>query len=80
MKRAAPALDSQLSLAFEPPVGRSGRHEPSTRHARVGSELVAYQLRRARRRTIGFTIDDRGLVISAPRWVPLRVIEAAIVE
>ncbi|MGE0310010.1 MAG: M48 family metallopeptidase [Lautropia sp.] len=41
---------------------------------------VAYSLRRSTRKTIGFQIDDRGLTISAPRWVPIREIEAAIQE
>jgi len=41
---------------------------------------VHYRLRRARRRSIGFVIDDSGLTISAPRWVTLRDIEAAIRE
>jgi predicted metal-dependent hydrolase len=39
-----------------------------------------YRLRRGKRRTIGFQIDDNGLTVSAPRWVALRDIEAAIVE
>jgi len=39
-----------------------------------------YRLRRARRRTIGFQIDDRGLTVSAPRWVSVREIESAIIE
>jgi hypothetical protein len=30
---------------------------------------VAYELRRARRRSIGFTIGAEGLTVSAPRWV-----------
>ncbi len=44
------------------------------------TQLLSYRLRRARRRSIGFQIDDQGLTVSAPRWVPLREIEAAIVE
>lgn len=46
----------------------------------VGGHAIAYRLRRARRRTIGFQIDDGGLTVSAPRWVRLAEIEAAIVE
>jgi predicted metal-dependent hydrolase len=51
-----------------------------TRRAVVGNEVIGYRLRRARRRTIGFQIDDHGLTISAPRWVTLREIEDAIAE
>lgn len=50
------------------------------RRVQLGTDIVTYRLRRARRRSIGFQIDDRGLTISAPRWVPLREIEAAIAE
>lgn len=73
----------QLALVFEAaPVstvsvrGDDGR----TRALRVGPEYLSYRLRRARRRSIGFQIDDAGLTVSAPRWVPLREIEAAIAE
>jgi predicted metal-dependent hydrolase len=50
------------------------------RRVMLGGQLCHFQLRRARRRTIGFQIDDQGLTVSAPRWVSLRAIEAAIVE
>ena len=46
----------------------------------LGGEPIRYQLRRAKRKTIGFVIDEQGLTISAPRWVTLREIEAAVVE
>lgn len=39
-----------------------------------------YNLKRSSRRTIGFVIDDRGLSITAPRWVTLGEIEHAISE
>jgi len=74
----------QLSLAFDapapptvaPPRTRGG----PDRRIVLSGDPCNYQLRRARRRTIGFQIDDRGLTVSAPRWVSLRDIEAAIVE
>ncbi len=64
------------------PADRPGPPRAADRQRRVllGTELHTYRLRRARRRTIGFQIDDRGLTVSAPRWVPLREVEAAIVE
>jgi predicted metal-dependent hydrolase len=46
----------------------------------LAGEPTAYRLRRGKRRTIGLRIDDDGLTVSAPRWVTLREIEAAIVE
>ena len=51
-----------------------------TRRVALGNEQLAYRLRRARRRTIGFQIDDNGLTVSAPRWVTVREIEGAIAE
>jgi len=83
---AAPrALHStQLSLAFDapalivspPPRARAG----PDRRILLSGDPCEYRLRRARRRTIGFQIDDNGLTVSAPRWVSVRDIEAAIIE
>jgi predicted metal-dependent hydrolase len=44
----------------------------------LAGQPLPYRLRRARRRSIGFQIDEAGLTVSAPRWVTLREIEAAI--
>ncbi len=41
---------------------------------------LEYRLKRSARRTIGFAIDDSGLMITAPRWTTAADIEAAIVE
>lgn len=41
---------------------------------------MAYELRRARRRSIGFTVSVDGLVVNAPRWVGLSDIESALRE
>lgn len=54
--------------------------ESSMRHARIGDDLVAYRLRRSRRRTIGFAIDVGGLSITAPHRVPLVEIDRAIAD
>jgi predicted metal-dependent hydrolase len=40
--------------------------------------LVAYEFRRARRKNIGFAVGPEGLVVSAPRWVPLAEVEQAV--
>jgi predicted metal-dependent hydrolase len=39
---------------------------------------VPYRLRRSSRRTIGFQIGTEGLLVSAPKWVGLSEIEAAL--
>lgn len=86
MKKLQATHLEQLALALEPPPAAvppapAARDiDPRVRRTLNGAEVVEYRLRRARRRTIGFQIDDNGLTISAPRWVTLREIEAAIAE
>lgn len=58
-----------------PPAGSAGR-----RRLQVGEYLLEYRLLRSKRRTIGFLIDDDGLRITSPKWVPIAEIENAIRE
>ena len=46
----------------------------------LASHRVAYELRRSRRRSIGFIVGAEGLAVSAPRWVGVGEIEAALQE
>lgn len=55
-------------------------HPQANREARLGDALVGYQLKRGKRRTIGFSVGPEGLVVSAPKWTPLYQIDAALVE
>ncbi len=85
MKKLKANHIDQLSLALDPasvaPTPTVQRDtDARIRRALAGKGVVHYRLRRARRRTIGFQIDDAGLTVSAPRWVTLREIEAAIAE
>jgi len=92
LKRSAAHLDArQLDLALFTEEARPAAtppakiEDPATPNERRRAVLLAgethhYRLRRAKRRTIGFQIDDEGLTVSAPRWVRLAEIEAAIVE
>ena len=48
----------------------------SRRELLLGLHRVGYELRRARRRSIGFVVGLDGLRVSAPRWVPIAEIEA----
>jgi predicted metal-dependent hydrolase len=83
-------LDAQqLTLAFDAPAQAVPHRQPDpplpvdgarVRRVLLGAETLDYRLRRARRRSIGFVIDDAGLTISAPRWVTVREIEDAIRE
>jgi predicted metal-dependent hydrolase len=54
------------------------RHPQADREIRLDGHLVAYTLRRARRRSIGFVVGTEGLSVNAPRWVGLADIEAAL--
>src|SRR4029453_2297497 len=63
--------------AVQPPAPVS-RHPKAQREIRFGQHLVAYELRRARRKTIGFIVGVAGLSVSAPRWVGVGEIETAL--
>jgi predicted metal-dependent hydrolase len=54
------------------------RHPDANREIRLGDVLVAYEFRRAKRKNIGFAVGAEGLVVSAPRWVPLGEVDRAI--
>jgi predicted metal-dependent hydrolase len=61
--------------AAPPAVTRQG-----TRVIRLEGQFVEYSMRRSRRRTIGLVIDDRGLAVTAPRWVSQAEVEAVLSE
>jgi predicted metal-dependent hydrolase len=44
----------------------------------LGQQWVTYQLRRSRRRSIGFMVGPDGLSVNAPRWVGTPEIEAVL--
>ena len=50
------------------------------RTIQLGSEIVGYRFRRARRRSIGIVIDDDGLRVAAPGHAPIADVEAFIRE
>jgi predicted metal-dependent hydrolase len=56
------------------------RHPQANREIRLEGHLVAYAFRRARRRSIGFVVGTDGLAVSAPRWVGMGDVEAALAE
>lgn len=70
-------IASAPSTAAAP--GASLPSSPRARHELLlGERRVPYELKRARRRSIGFTIGPEGLAVSAPRWVGLAEIESAL--
>jgi predicted metal-dependent hydrolase len=54
------------------------RHPDANREILLGEVLVAYEFRRAKRKNIGFSVGPEGLVVSAPRWVPIAEMESAV--
>jgi predicted metal-dependent hydrolase len=56
------------------------RHPQADREIRLEAHVVGYALRRARRRSIGFIVGTEGLSVSAPKWVGIGDIEAALRE
>ncbi len=56
------------------------RHPRATRETLLGGVAVAYELKRGKRRTIGFSVGPDGLAVSAPKWVPLYEIDKAVLE
>lgn len=74
--------EAQLSLfdATVPVQPAAPRSAGGTRELRIGAERIGWTLRRARRRTIGFSVGADGLAVSAPRWVGIAEIESALHE
>ncbi len=54
------------------------RHPQAAREIRLNDHIVAYALKRARRRSIGFIVGTEGLSVNAPKWVGVHDIETAL--
>ncbi|MES2937763.1 MAG: SprT family zinc-dependent metalloprotease [Pseudomonadota bacterium] len=81
----APAVAAVPSPAQPPAVEldtvlapQSFRHPAANRELLLDGMHVAYEFRRAKRRNIGFVVGPDGLTVSAPRWVPLAEVDAAL--
>jgi predicted metal-dependent hydrolase len=70
----------QLTLPLFDASPRTNIARSGARLVRLDGRFVEYQLRRSRRRTIGFTIDARGLAVTAPNWVAQSQIETALAD
>lgn len=68
----SPPVEVPPSTVPEPPIPAGHRR------VRIDHLFLDYRLLRSKRKTIGFLIDDDGLRVTAPRWVTLAEIEAAI--
>ncbi len=54
------------------------RHPQASREIHLDDHLVAYALKRVRRRSIGFIVGLEGLSVNAPKWVGVSDIEFAL--
>ncbi|MEO5732743.1 MAG: SprT family zinc-dependent metalloprotease [Rubrivivax sp.] len=75
----APAL-TPPSVSETPPPQAGFLHPQSQRRIVLDGHPVGYELRRSRRRSIGFVIGVEGLTVSAPRWVGHGEIDSALRE
>lgn len=73
-----PQPQPQPTPAPTPAPGGALTTSPANRRILLAGQPVHWELRRSRRRTIGFVIDHRGLRVSAPRWVTIGQIEDAL--
>jgi predicted metal-dependent hydrolase len=77
---AAPQRADAPAAPAAAPVPAVFRHPQAGREIRLREQLVAYALKRVRRRTIGFIVGAEGLSVNAPRWVGIGDIESALRE
>lgn len=67
-----PIIDSQRPPSL--PMGAQWRE------LKTGAHTIGFVLQRSRRKSIGFMITDDGLKVTAPNWVTLGQIDAAVAE
>jgi len=70
------AIETVAESVF--PEAVSFLHPRATHEIILGDQRVAYELKRRKRRTIGFSVGIEGLAVSAPKWVSLLEIEQAV--
>jgi len=62
------------------PAADPARHPRANRELLLDGRRVGFLLKRSRRRSIGFAVGAEGLAVSAPKWVALRDVDAAVRE
>ena len=83
---ARPAPPRTPAAGPAPPAHPRPVHTPATlpsptrpsHEVQLGGHRVPFHFRRARRRSIGFVVGPEGLSVSAPRWVAMGEVEAAL--
>lgn len=80
---AAPALSAPEQSSSVIETARPNTPTPLAsgfRRLKLPPHVLDYRLLRSKRRTIGFQVSEEGLRVTAPRWVTVVEIEAAIAE
>ena len=79
---AGPAAEVGPAIVPAPcsPAARLPQHPQAVREFVVGDVRIGYAFRRAHRHSIGFVVGPEGLSVSAPKWVGLREVDAALRE
>lgn len=77
---AAPNATASDSASLVPGAGPRRAPAPGERVIMLDGHALYYRFKRSSRRTIGFMIDESGLAVTAPRWVTIADVEAAVVE
>jgi predicted metal-dependent hydrolase len=72
---AVPPGEERLDQILQP---AAFRHPRANREAILGDSVVGFEFKRAKRRNIGFMVGPDGLTVSAPKWVPLYEVDAAV--
>lgn len=73
------SLRSSISTDTVTPGGLAVFRHPAAQHEmRLGQTLVAFELRRCKRRSIGMVVSPEGLTVRAPRWAAWGDIEQAL--
>jgi len=70
------AIETVAESVF--PEAVSFLHPRATHEITLGDQRVAYELKRRKRRTIGFSVGIEGLAVSAPKWASPLEIEQAV--
>jgi predicted metal-dependent hydrolase len=73
-------FQGKLPSTQAPPFGKPKSIVQKPRSIALSHSQLEYTLRRSKRRTLGFLIDNNGLTVTSPKWVTITQIEEAIRE
>lgn len=70
--KTQPSIPDVLSQMHAQPIGEKKGFDLTP--------VFSYHLERAKRKTVGFIVDERGVTVRAPRWVSVAEIERMLQE